>query len=101
MPFAARLWNGAGLTLACLTTGACGDKAPVARPKTVIEQHDSATVVRWARRALGDTLQLRVDALTKGSEGWLVRLVPQAGGTAGGGEVWVERDSSATVVKRY
>jgi hypothetical protein len=89
------------LTAVCLTAAACGDKPPASRPKTVIEQNDSATVVRWARRALGDTLQLRVDALTKGSQGWLVRLVPQAGGTAGGGEVWVERDSSATVVKRY
>ena len=92
----------AGLTAGCLTVAACGDdKPPASRPKTVIEHNDSATVVRWARRALGDTLQLRVDALTKGSQGWLVRLVPQAGGTAGGGEVWVERDSSATVVKRY
>jgi hypothetical protein len=81
---------------------ACGDAPQArARPKTVIEQHDSATVVRWARRALGDTLPLRVDALTRGSEGWLVRLLPERGGTAGGGEVWVERDSSATVVKRY
>ena len=86
---------------ASLTVAACGDSSHGSRPKTVIEQNDSTRVVRWARRALGDTLQLRVDALTKGSEGWLVRLVPQGGGTAGGGEVWVERDSSATVVKRY
>jgi hypothetical protein len=80
----------------------CGDKPhPTARPKTIIERNDSAQVVSWARRALGDTLKLRVDAFTKGGQGWLVRLVPEAGGTAGGGEVWVERDSSATVVKRY
>ena len=63
---------------------------------------DSARIVQMAMRALrGDTMSLRVDALTRGSEGWLVRLVPNAGGTAGGGEVWVERDSSVTVVKRY
>ena len=85
---------------------ACGDDSRGAsrgtpRPKTVVQQNESTRVVRWARRALGDTLQLRVDALTRGSEGWLVRLVPESGGTAGGGEVWVERDSSATVVKRY
>ena len=88
---------------ALVALSGCGDKPSqsAARPKTVIEKHDSATVVRWARRALGDTLQLKIDAFTRGSEGWLVRLVPQGGGTAGGGEVWVERDSSATVVKRY
>ena len=67
----------------------------------MVEQNDSVVVVRWARRALGDSLRLRVDAITRGGEGWLVRLIPERGGTAGGGEVWVERDSSATVVKRY
>jgi hypothetical protein len=81
---------------------ACGDSSNAAsRPKTAVQQSDSARVVRLARRALGDTLELRVDALTRGSQGWLVRLVPEGGGTAGGGEVWVERDSSATVTKRY
>jgi hypothetical protein len=88
---------------AALTAVACRDDSArrTSPPKTVVQQTDSVRVVRWARRALGDTLQLRVDALTRGSEGWLVRLLPQNGGTAGGGEVWVERDSSSTVVKRY
>jgi hypothetical protein len=85
-----------------LTALACrDDSSRRGPPKTIVQQNDSTRAVRWARRALGDTLPLRVDALTRGSEGWLVRLVPQNGGTAGGGEVWVERDSSATVVKRY
>lgn len=70
--------------------------------KSATAKEDSARIVHQAMRALrSDTLQLRVDALTRGSEGWLVRLLPIAGGTAGGGEVWVERDSSVTVVKRY
>jgi hypothetical protein len=90
------------LALAVVTLDACGEPSKgISRRKTVVEQNDSVLVVRWARRALGDSLRLRVDAITKGSEGWLVRLVPEKGGTAGGGEVWVERDSSATVVKRY
>ena len=70
--------------------------------KSAAAKADSARIVDQAMRALrSDTLPLRVDALTRGSEGWLVRLVPARGGTAGGGEVWVERDSSVTVVKRY
>jgi hypothetical protein len=90
------------IALAIAVLGACGEssKGP-SRRKSVVEQNDSIVVVRWARRALGDSLQLRVDAITRGGEGWLVRLIPERGGTAGGGEVWVERDSSATVVKRY
>jgi hypothetical protein len=45
---------------------------------------------------------MRVEALTKGAQGWTVRLLPRRGGTAGGGTVWVDmNDSSATVVKRY
>ena len=90
------------IALAIVTLDACGEPSKAtSRRKTVVEQNDSVLVVRWARRALGDSLRLRVDAITRGSEGWLVRLVPEQGGTAGGGEVWVERDSSATVVKRY
>ena len=90
------------IALAIVSLGACGEPSKgTPRRKSVVEQNDSVLVVRWARRALGDSLQLRVDAITRGSEGWLVRLVPEKGGTAGGGEVWVERDSSATVVKRY
>jgi hypothetical protein len=90
------------ITLAIVALAGCGEPSKAtSRKKSVIEQNDSMVVVRWARRALGDSLQLRVDAITRGSEGWLVRLIPEKGGTAGGGEVWVERDSSATVVKRY
>ena len=81
--------------------GCEGSSRPAARPKTPAQQMDSTRAVRLAMRALGDTVPQRVDAITAGAEGWLVRLVPERGGTAGGGEVWVERDSSATVVKRY
>ena len=96
------VYRAMSIALAIAVLGACGEssKGPVRR-KSVVEQNDSSVVVRWARRALGDSLQLRVDAITRGGEGWLVRLIPERGGTAGGGEVWVERDSSATVVKRY
>jgi len=90
------------IALGLVWFGACGESSkPTARRKSVVETNDSLVVVRWARRALGDSLRLRVDAFTRGGEGWLVRLVPEKGGMAGGGEVWVERDSSATVVKRY
>ena len=78
-----------------------GEPRSAVRLKTPAQQMDSTRAVRLAMRALGDTVPQRVDAITAGAEGWLVRLVPQRGGTAGGGEVWVERDSSATVVKRY
>ena len=45
---------------------------------------------------------MRVEKLTHGEQGWLVRLLPTRGGTVGGGQVWVDtNDSSATVVKRY
>ena len=92
-----------GLTPLLLAAAlACeGEPRSAARPKTPAQQMDSTRAVRLAMRALGDTVPQRVDAITAGAEGWLVRLVPQRGGTAGGGEVWVERDSSATVVKRY
>jgi hypothetical protein len=63
---------------------------------------DSTRIVTIAIRALGDSLPMRVDGLTKGQQGWQVRLLPVRGGTVGGGTVWVDsNDSSATVVKRY
>ena len=96
------VYGATSIALAIAVLGACGESPKgTSRRKSVVEQNDSIVVVRWARRALGDSLQLRVDAITRGGEGWLVRLIPERGGTAGGGEVWVERDSSATVVKRY
>jgi hypothetical protein len=97
-----KVYRATSIALAIAVLGACGESQKgTSRRKSVVEQNDSIVVVRWARRALGDSLQLRVDAITRGGEGWLVRLIPERGGTAGGGEVWVERDSSATVVKRY
>ena len=63
---------------------------------------DSARAVALATRALGDSLPMRVASVSKGAQGWQVRLLPTRGGTVGGGMVWVEiADSSATVVKRY
>ncbi len=63
---------------------------------------DSAHAVRLATRALGDSLPMRVESISKGAQGWQVRLLPTRGGTIGGGMIWVElADSSATVVKRY
>ena len=63
---------------------------------------DSARAVALATRALGDSLPMRVASVSKGAQGWQVRLLPVRGGTIGGGLVWVEiADSSATVVKRY
>ena len=63
---------------------------------------DSTAVVRLATHALGDSLPMRVESISKGEHGWLVRLLPTRGGLPGGGSVWVElSDSSATVVKRY
>jgi hypothetical protein len=63
---------------------------------------DSTRVAALATHALGDSLPMRVDRMTKGEHGWQVRLLPTRGGTVGGGMVWVdESDSSATVVKRY
>ena len=45
---------------------------------------------------------MRVESVTKGAEGWFVRLLPVRGGLPGGGTVYVQLgDSSATVVKRY
>ena len=63
---------------------------------------DSARAVALATRALGDSLPMRVASVSRGAQGWQVRLLPTRGGTVGGGMVWVEiADSSATVVKRY
>ena len=72
---------------------------PVKRPSYAA---DSTRIVRIAIHALGDSLPMRVDGLSKGEQGWQVRLLPVRGGTIGGGTVWVDsNDSSATVVKRY
>ena len=63
---------------------------------------DSARAVALAIHALGDSLPMRVESVSKGAQGWNIRLLPARGGTVGGGTVWVEiPDSSATVVKRY
>jgi hypothetical protein len=86
---------------------ACGapdpDDAPWSkRAKPASFHSDSTRIVALAMRALGDSIPMRVDGLTKGVDGWQVRLLPVRGGTVGGGLVWVEtNDSSATVVKRY
>ena len=87
--------------------GACGapnpDDAPWAkRAKPASYRADSTRIVALATHALGDSIPLRVDVITRGSQGWQVRLLPIRGGTVGGGMVWVDaNDSSATVVKRY
>ena len=86
---------------------ACGtpkpDDAPWARRAKPVSYHaDSTRIVVLAGRALGDSLPLRVDAITRGAQGWQVRLLPRRGGTIGGGTVWVDaNDSSVTVIKRY
>ncbi|MFL5559973.1 MAG: hypothetical protein ACJ79K_00730 [Gemmatimonadaceae bacterium] len=88
-------------------SAACGtaDKSdsPFARhAKPAGYSVDSTRVTALAIHALGDSLPMRVDRMTKGEHGWQVRLLPVRGGTIGGGVVWVdESDSSATVVKRY
>lgn len=91
--------------VAALGAAGCGsskDESPFARIKTPAYREDSARVVRLATRALGDSLPMRVESVTKGNQGWFVRLLPTRGGDRGGGTVWVELgDSSATVVKRY
>ena len=86
---------------------ACGrpdrDDSPFSkRVKPPAYHADSTRVVTLAMRALGDSLPMRVEAMTRGDQGWQVRLLPRRGGTAGGGTVWVDaNDSSVTVVKRY
>ncbi|NUQ21495.1 MAG: hypothetical protein HOQ09_11090 [Gemmatimonadaceae bacterium] len=91
--------------VAALAAAGCSnskDETPFARIKTPAYHEDSARVVRLATRALGDSIPMRVESVTKGNQGWFVRLLPTRGGDRGGGTVWVElADSSATVVKRY
>lgn len=95
------------LPVASGTASGCGradpDDAPWAkRVKPPAYHADSSRVVALASRALGDSLPMRVDAMTRGDQGWQVRLLPVRGGTVGGGMVWVDaNDSSVTVVKRY
>ncbi len=97
-----------GLLLVALGTfSACGrpdrnDSTWAKRGKPAAYHADSTRVVTLAMRALGDSVPMRVDAMTRGDQGWQVRLLPRRGGTAGGGMVWVDaNDSSVTVVKRY
>ena len=94
----------------CVTLGAavaCGsagrdDSVWTKRGKPASYQADSLRIVAIAIHALGDSLPMRVDGLSKGDQGWNVRLLPARGGTIGGGTVWVDtNDSTATVVKRY
>jgi len=90
-----------GAAVACGGSGA--DDSPFNRPHHAASYAvDSARAVALATRALGDSLPMRVASVSKGAQGWQVRLLPVRGGTVGGGMVWVEiADSSATVVKRY
>ncbi len=98
---------GVTLVITLGAAGACGapnpDDAPWARRAKPASYHaDSGRIVAMATRALGDSIPMRVDALTKGAQGWQVRLLPTRGGTVGGGMVWVDaNDSTVTVVKRY
>jgi len=102
-----RLLPNAMLLVALGTLIACGrpdpDDSPWAkRVKPPAYHADSARIVTLAMRALGDSIPMRVDAMTRGDQGWQVRLLPRRGGTVGGGMVWVDaNDSSVTVVKRY
>ena len=102
--FVAALGVAAGMAFGA---AACGKSNPDDSPFTRVHHAatyaaDSARVVTLATRALGDSLPMRVESLSKGAQGWQVRLLPTRGGTIGGGTVWVEiADSSATVVKRY
>ena len=99
--FSATVVVASGAAVAC--GGSSPDDSPFNRPQhSASYQGDSTRVVALAIRALGDSLPMRVEAITRGAQGWQVRLLPVRGGTAGGGMVWVEiNDSSATVVKRY
>ena len=98
---------GATIVVTSGAAGACGtsnpDDSPFNRPHHAASYAvDSGRAVALATRALGDSLPMRVASVSKGAQGWQVRLLPARGGTAGGGMVWVEiNDSSATVVKRY
>ena len=98
---------GVTLVVASAVGVACGgsgaDDSPFNRPHHAASYAvDSARAVALATRALGDSLPMRIASVSKGAQGWQVRLLPVRGGTIGGGLVWVEiADSSATVVKRY
>jgi len=98
---------GATLFVACGAAAACGTSNPDDSPFNHLPHPasyavDSTRAVALATRALGDSLPMRVTSVSKGAQGWQVRLLPTRGGTVGGGMVWVEiADSSATVVKRY
>ncbi len=102
-----RLLRNAILLVALGTISACSRRDPddspwAKRVKPPAYHADSTRVVTLAMRALGDSVPMRVDAMTRGDQGWQVRLLPRRGGTAGGGMVWVDaNDSSVTVVKRY
>jgi hypothetical protein len=92
--------------LGAFGAAACGSPnpkdAPWARARSATFHGDSIRVVAVATHALGDSLPLRVDQITRGAQGWQVRLLPVRGGTVGGGLVWVEfDDTTGTVVKRY
>jgi hypothetical protein len=94
------------VALAGLAAAACESQKPEdawwTKVKSPTYAGDSARVVRLATHALGDSLPMRVESVTKGAEGWFVRLLPVRGGLPGGGTVYVQlSDSSATVVKRY
>ena len=98
---------GATLVVASGVAVACGPSNPDDSPFNHLPHAasyavDSTRAVALATRALGDSLPMRVASVSKGAQGWQVRLLPTRGGTVGGGMVWVEiADSSATVVKRY
>lgn len=96
---------GAMIAAAPGALAACGtpDDSPFNHlPRAASYAVDSARAVALATRALGDSLPMHVASVSKGAQGWQVRLLPARGGTVGGGLVWVEiPDSSATVVKRY
>jgi hypothetical protein len=97
----------AAALLLSMAAAACGGAADADNPfaryrKPASYTADSARAAALAIHALGDSLPMRVDRMTKGEHGWQVRLLPTRGGTVGGGMVWIdESDSSATVVKRY
>ena len=97
----------ATLVVAAGGAAACSSSNPDDSPFTRVHHAasyavDSARAVVLATHALGDSLPMRVASMSKGAQGWQVRLLPTRGGTVGGGLVWVElTDSSATVVKRY
>ena len=105
MPGARGAALGAMLVVASGALAACGnpDDSPFNHlPHAASYAVDSARAVALATKALGDSLPMHVTSVSKGAQGWQVRLLPTRGGTVGGGLVWVEiADSSATVVKRY